>query len=172
MNRAEQRDNFISNICDYNPRDKAHQVLTIQIVSRAEWQKLGLTLIKPALMKHNYILDLLNDLDLGLGNTNGELRVSLLRQRNSSTGWYNSIYIIRTSPHRDSVDGHLVDSLYNSDSPQHHVIQELFDQSSNAIIEEWTVTHILQLFANDDDAGYLIERYFSSIMGFNSMRLD
>jgi len=175
MSRAEQRDKFISNMCGYNPEGKTHQVLTIKIGSRAEWEKLGLeTNRRISIKEHTYIQNILWDLDQGIGDR--ELRVSLLRQRNTERGfkttvWFNCIYIIHTSPHQDAVDGHLVDSLYTSDDKEYSVIEELFDQNSNALIEEWTETHMLHLLATDDDAGYLIDHYFDeTILSFVSMR--
>ena len=144
MSRTEQRANFISNICEYDPQDKKHQVLTIKIGSRTEWEKLGLeTNRRISIKQHTYIQQILGGLDQGIADR--ERCVSLLRQRNTERGfkttvWYNSIYIIHTSPHQDSVDGHLVDSLYTSDDKEYRVIEELFDQNSNATIEEWTET--------------------------------
>jgi hypothetical protein len=63
MDRTQERDNFIHNICNYNPDGKSHQVKTIQIESRAEWLKLRL----PPSMKSTYIRDSLNDLDTKSG---------------------------------------------------------------------------------------------------------
>ena len=123
---------------------------------------------------YTYIQKILGDLDQWIGDR--ELRVSLLRQCNTERGfkttvWYNCIYIIHTSPHQDSVDGHLVDSLYMSNDKEHRVIQELFVQNPNTMIEEWTETHILHLLAEDEDTGYLIGHYFDeTIRTFVSMR--
>ena len=164
--RTQQRDDFIRNICGYNPDGKSHQVKTIQIESRAEWLKLRL----PLSMKPAYIRDSLNDLDTKLGivrcgetSTNCKLLVSLLRLRDHyAHGYYNIIYIIHTSPHNESMDGYLHDcGPHKSDEPQFHLIQELFDENPRAIREEWTETHILHLFAENDGAGYLIERYLT-----------
>jgi hypothetical protein len=173
MSQTEQRDNLISNICGYDPQDKKHQVLTIKIGSRAEWEKLGLeTNRRISIKQHTYIQNILGDLDQGIADR--ELCVSLLRQRNIERGfkttvWYNSIYIIHTSPHQDSVDGHLVDSLYTSDDREHRVIEELFDQNSNAMIEEWTEKHMLHLLAKHEDVCFLIGTYFA-FLAFVSMR--
>jgi len=176
--RTQERDDFIRNICNYNPDGKSHQVKTIQIESRAEWLKLRL----PPSMKPAYIRDSLNDLDAKLGivrcdvwgdvadvadacetSSNGKLLVSLLRLRDHYTpGYYNIIYIIHTSPHNESIDGHLHDcGPHKSDEPQFRVIQELFDESTRAITEEWTETHILHLLVENDEVGYLIERYLT-----------
>lgn len=124
MDRTQERDNFIRNICGYNPDGKSHQVKTIQIESRDEWLKLR--------------LPTLNSLDNKLGivwgdacdvceiSTKGKLFVSLLLLKDHyAPGIYNIIYIIHTSPHNESMDGHL------------------------------------HLFAENDGAGYLIERYLT-----------
>lgn len=173
MSLAEQRENFIRNICGYDPEGKTHQVLTIKIGSRAEWEKLGLeTNRRISIKQHSYIQQILGDLDQGIADR--ELCVSLLRQRNTERGfkttvWYNCIYIIHTSPHQDSVDGHLVDSLYTSADKEYRVIEELFDQNPNAMIEEWTETHMLHLLAKLEDACFLINTYFT-FLAFVSMR--
>jgi hypothetical protein len=173
MSQAEQRENFIRNICGYDPEGKTHQVLTIKIGSRAEWEKLGLeTNRRISIKQYSYIQQILGDLDQGIADR--ELCVSLLRQRNTERGfkttvWYNCVYIIHTSPHQDSVDGHLVDSLYTSADKEFHVIEELFDQNSNAMIEEWTETHMLHLLAKHEDACFLIDKYFT-FLAFVSMR--
>jgi hypothetical protein len=185
MNRTQQRNSFIRNNCGYNPDGKSLQVKTIQIESRAEWLKLKL----PPSMKPAYIRDSLKDLDTKAGivrcdvwwcdvchtpdvadvadacetSANGELLVSLLRLRDHYTpGYYNIIYIIHSSPHNESIDGHLHDcGPHQSDDPQFRVIQELFDESPRAITEEWTETHILHLLAENDEVSYLIERYLT-----------
>lgn len=176
MDRTQQRDSFIRNNCGYNPDGKSLQVKTIQIESRVEWLKLRL----PPSMKPAYIRDSLNDLDKKLGivrcddvwgdvadacetSTNDKLLVSLLRLRDHyAPGYYNIIYIIHTSPHNESIDGHLHDcGPHQSDEPQFRVIQELFDESTCAITEEWTETNILHLLAENDEVGYLIERYLT-----------
>ena len=60
------------------------------------------------------------------------------------------------------MDGHLYDcGPQRSDEPQFRVIQELFDESPRTMMEEWTETHILHLFAENNGAGYLIERYLA-----------
>jgi len=166
MTRAEQRHNYIHNICGYDPQDKSHQVQTIQITSRSEWQKLQLP------CKHDYVRDLLNDLDNGLPNTNGELRVSMIRVIDHQTGGYPIIFFIHTSPRQHSIDGHLVDFIYTHHHPQLHAIQEVFAASPSMMFEEWPETHILDLLAEDDQVGYLVERYFSSFIPFESTRID
>jgi hypothetical protein len=187
MDRTQERDNFIRNNCGYNPDGKSLQVKTIQIESRAEWLKLKL----PPSMKPAYIRDSLKDLDTKAGSvrcevwgdeckvchapydtdvadacetiSNGKLLVSLLRFKDHyAPGIYNIIYIIHTSPHNESIDGHLHDcGPHQSNEPQLCVIQELFDESPRAIMEEWTETSILHLFAENDGVGYLIERYLT-----------
>ena len=139
--RTQERDNFIRNICNYNPDGKSHQVKTIQIESRAEWLKLRL----PPFMKPVYIRDSLNGLDTKLGivrcdvpdvadvcetSANSKLLVSLLRFKDHyMPGIYNVIYIIHSYPHNESMDGYLHDGgPHQSDEPQFHLIQELFDE--------------------------------------------
>jgi hypothetical protein len=163
MDRTQERDDFIHNMCDYNPNGKTHHVKTIQIESRAEWLKLKL----PPLMKPTYIRDSLKDLDTGCDvcetSSKCKLLVSLLRFRDYyAPSYHNIIYIIHTSPHNESMDGHLHDcGPHQSDEAQLRVIQELFDESPRAITEEWTETHILHLLVENDEAAYLIERYLT-----------
>ena len=166
MTRAEERHNYIHNICGYDPEDKSHQVQTIQITSRSEWQQLQLP------CKYDYVRNLLNDLDNGLGNTNGQLRVSLLRVIDRQTGGYPIIFFIHTSPHHDSIDGHLVDFIYTKHDPQLLAILEVFERSPFTMFEEWPETHILDLLAEELQVGYLVERYFSSFIPFESARID
>ena len=187
MNRTQKRDNFIRNNCGYNPDGKSLQVKTIQIESRTEWLKLKL----PPSMKPAYIRDSLKDLDTKLGivrcevwgdeckvchapdvadvadacetSTKGKLLVSLLQFRDPyAPGYYHIIYIIHTSPHNESMDGHLYYcGPHKSNEPQLRAIQELFDESPRAITEEWTETHILHLLVENAEAAYLIERYLT-----------
>jgi len=165
--QGSTRDNLIYNIYGYTPQNRPHHVQTIQIASRAEWHTLGLALMEP-----DYVEDLLTDFDRGLANTNGEIRVSLLRILNPCTGWHNATFIIHTSPHRPSIDGHICNFLYHNGDLDHLVIQELFDHSPYTMIEEWTESHILHLLADDVEVGYLIAEVFSNMEGLQSMRFD
>lgn len=166
MTRAAERHHYIHNICGYDPEDKSHQVQTIQITSRSEWQQLQLP------CKYDYVRNLLNDLDNGLSNTNGELRVSLLRVIDRQTGSYPIIFFIHTLPHHDSIDGHLVDFIYTKHDSQLLAILEVFERSPFTMLDECSETRILNLLAEEFQVGYLVQRYFSSFIPFESARID
>ena len=190
MNRTQKRDDYIRNNCGYNPDGKSHQVKTIQIESRAEWLKLKLPpSMKPAYIRDSlkdldtklgivrcevwgdeckvchapYDTDVADVTEVCETSAKGKLLVSLLQFIDPyAPGYYHIIYIIHTSPHNESMDGHLhYCGPHKSNEQQLRAIQELFDESPRAITEEWTETHILHLLVENAEVAYLIERYLT-----------
>ena len=167
-----ERHRFINNTADYYTGHTVHEVRSIQITSRDDWNRFRAIIwwnnfvVNPP----PYIVQLLEHFDQGHGNAYGDLEVQLLRESNPENGVIRAIFMIYAIPHRRFVDGHVIFTEYRSGDETHEAIAERFDENPYSVFDQLTENDILNLVANDDDAAHLMNEYFYP--GFVSLRFD
>jgi hypothetical protein len=167
-----ERHCFINNTANYHTGHTVHEVRSIQIASREDWNRFqeinwgNRFFVNPP----PYIAQLLEHFDQGHGNAYGDLEVQLLREFNPEDGVIRAIFIIYVIPHRRFVDGHVVFTEYTSGDETHQAIREMFDENPYAVFDQLTENDILNLVANDHDAAHLMDEYF--YYGFDSVRFE
>jgi hypothetical protein len=172
VEEVNNRNCFINNTAGYSTGNVVHDVQTLQIASREDWNNLGA--IFPIDNRdffdypRQYIEDLLSHFDQGHGNAYGDLLVSLLREENHENGIHRAIFIIFVNPHRRFLDGDFVFTEYTDGDATHLMIQEMFDENPYSMVETLTEYDILNLAASQLVAEYLMYEFFYD--GFVSMR--
>jgi hypothetical protein len=161
------RNQYLSNIPDYETGNNTHHLATIQVTSKEHWKQLDLTLSYTPLWLENLLTHLETP---GCSAQFGELRVSLLRQRNETTGQHDAISLVYSIPHFECLDGIISCMKYTDGSTRHQILTDMFDLSKNCWIAELNEFQILSYLANEADARHLLFKYFKP--GFNSLPFD
>lgn len=169
---SDQRNALINNKVDYITGHRIHQIQTIQINSREEWNNLGdvLGLNNPQIVDYlfrfplNYIEDLLYDYEIGIGNTNGQLLISMII--GYSNDMFNAIFFVHKDPHHNFIDGEIFQIQFSEGDNIHTFIQEFF---RNRQLENVTEYELLRLVRDHESAIQLLE-IFSE--GFHSLIIE
>jgi len=167
VDMVNRRHQYLSHIPNYTTWNELHHLPTIQISSREEWTKLDL----PLSYTPFWIENLLGCLDTPGGSSQfGELRVSLLRQRNEQTGQHDAISLVYSIPHFECWDGIISCMQYTDGSKRQQIFNDLFDLSKNCWVAELSEIQILSYQAYQADTEHLLYKYFRP--GFNSLPFD
>lgn len=167
VDMVKTRQQYLSNIPNYTTGDVEHHLPTIQITSQEQWNKLNLPLSYTPI----WLEQLLANLETPGSVFNfGELRVSLLRQRNEQNGQHDAIVLVYSIPHFEFCDGIISCMQYTDGSARHQIFTDLFDLAKDGFVAGLTETQILSYIANQSDIDHLLYRYFKP--GFNSIPFD
>ena len=173
MNVQEQkarRNAMINNTNNYRTGEILHQVKTFQIASMDDWELIG-DIIQAAdpqagdLFDYpcNYIYNLLLDYENGIGNLNGDLRISMLQKYSNNT--YTAIFFIYKSPHEHFMDGEMLRIQFEQDDNTFLSLGVIFDDS---LIQEISEYQMLTLVREEESAISLLDEFRA---GFDSLRV-
>lgn len=167
-----RRDALINNRADYRTGNRLHQIQTVQIISWEEWDNLGRVLGAghPEIsnlfrVPLNYIYNLLEDYDLGLGNYNGDLLLSMIIEYRNNM--YNAIFFIHTNPHLHFIDGEMFRLQFSeSDNIKRFLDNTFTDQFT--LIRDISEYQLLRLVRDEQSAIYLLNTFLET---FNSLQI-
>ena len=165
-----RRNALINNTNNYRTGERLHQVKTFQIASMDDWELIGDT-IQAAdpqagnLFDYpcNYIYNLLLDYENGIGNLNGDLRISMLQKYSNNT--YTAIFFIYKSPHEHFIDGEMLRIQFEQDDNTFLSLGVIFDDS---MIQEISEYEMLTLVREEESAISLLDEFSA---GFDSLRV-
>jgi hypothetical protein len=173
MNVQEQkarRNALINNTNNYRTGEILHQVKTFQIGSMDDWELIGDT-IRAADPQagdffdypSNYIYNLLLDYENGIGNLNGDLRISMLQKYSNNT--YTAIFFIYKSPHEHFIDGEMLRIQFEQDDNTFLSLSVIFDDT---LVQEMSEYQMLTLVREEESAISLLDEFSA---GFDSLRV-
>jgi len=168
-----RRDALINNRGDYTTGNQIHQIQTVQIICREEWNNIGSVFsfynsyIRNLFRyPNNYISNLLHDFDNGLGNTNGDLLISMIiENRNRS---YNAIFFIHVYHHENCFNSEMFYVQFLEHSNILTFIPQLFN-NTYTLVQNITEYQMLRMVRDEVCAIELLEIFLE---GFNSLIID
>jgi hypothetical protein len=167
IDMVKQRQQYLSDIPNYTTGDVEHHLPTFQITSRDQWKKLDFPLSYIPLWLEHHLVHLDTP---GSAYNFGELRVSLLRQRNEQSGQHDAIALVYLIPHFEFCDGIISCMQYTDGSERHQIFSNLFDLAQGGFVAGLTEIQILSYIASQSDIDYLLHKFFKP--GFNSIPFD
>ena len=170
----DQRNALINNRGDYTTGHRIHQIVTVQIISREEWNNLGDVLgsTNPEIdylfrVPLNYIDNLLEDYEFGIGSLNGQLLISMIIEYNNDM--FNAIFFIHKHPHQNFIDGEMFQVQFLEGDNIHRFIGEFFNNAFT-LLENVTEYEMLRLVRDEGSAIQLLETFLEE--GFHSLIIE
>jgi hypothetical protein len=170
---SDQRNALINNRGDYTTGNRIHQIVTVQIISREEWDNLGHVLgsTNPQIdylfrVPLNYINNLLEDYENGIGSINGQLLISMIIEY--SNDMFNAIFFIHNAPHHNFIDGEIFQVQFLEGNNIHRFIGEFFNNDFT-LVENVTEYEMLRLVRDEGCAIQLLETFLE---GFDSLIIE
>jgi len=169
----DQRNALINNRGDYTTGNSIHQIQTVQIISLEEWDRLGAILgsTNPQIghlfrVPLNYIYNLLEDYENGLGNANGQLLISMIIGYRNHV--FTAIFFIHTDPHHHWIDGEMFQVQFIEGDNIHTFIGQFFN-NNHTLIENVTEYEMIRIVRDEESAIQLIDTF---VQGFQSLEID
>jgi hypothetical protein len=168
-----RRNALINNRGDYTTGNSIHQIQTVQIISLEEWDQLGNILgsTNPDIdylfrVPLNYINNLLEDYQNGIGNANGQLLISMIIGYRNHV--FTAIFFIHTDPHHHWIDGEMFQVQFLEGDNIHTFIRQFFN-NTYTLVENVSEYEMLRIVRDEMSAIQLIDTF---VEGFESLIIE
>jgi hypothetical protein len=158
LQRLSIRRNSINNTGNYRSGNNIHNVQSLQIGCRQDWETFR-NLFECPLFENPppYVSQLLDYLDEGFGSIYGDLQIMLFRSFAGEDGNHYAFFTIIVSPHCHFIDGDIEPFLYTDGDQTDMNLRVLFDDNPHSIVREITEYEILDLVNENNTALELLE---------------
>lgn len=158
LQQLDIRRNSINNTANYRSGNNIHNVQSLQISCRQDWETFR-NLFGCPLFENpsHYVEQLLDHLDNGFGSIYGDLQIMLFRSFAGDGLSHYAFFMIIVDPHRHFIDGEIEPFLYTDGDQTDMNLRALFDDNPHSIVREITEYEILDLVNENNIALELID---------------
>jgi hypothetical protein len=158
LQQLDIRRNSINNTANYRSGNNIHNVQSLQISCRQDWETFrnlfGCPLFETP---PPYVRQLLDHLDNGFGSIYGELQIMLFRSFAGDGLSHYAFFAIIVDPHQHFIDGGIEPFLYTDGDQTDTNLRALFDDNPHSIVREITEYEILDLVNENNTALELLD---------------